>query len=216
MTSACCPKLKSTIDLRLDRTDASLRYLNDRLDRLNGKLNLISAEASPRVNTRNVVDLTGEQKQQQKTKNLDTASCLKKPKVVLRVHGDGDCLYHSILAAQRGSVLLPLAGNRLRRRLKIWMTSNRAFLVEEFGNPTFEQTLKRVSTPREWAENEEIQILSRMLKCCIVVHATHDGKRVSYVYAKGELMFDDNRSRCCNTSVIHIHNNGVHYNALIH
>ncbi len=140
-------------------------------------------------------------------------------KVLVKVEGDGDCLYHSVAAANSGYYSDPGQGKLLREDLQRFV--EKKYASKKYASNDMEPSVRamyeRIKSDA-WGENEEVQHLSEMLGICIVVHTTQHGQDVSHVYSKGMEITPDDLTPCCNpsTRVIHVSNkNGVHYDALL-
>lgn len=135
------------------------------------------------------------------------------------VSADGSCLYHAVVRAIHKDIAPLNEGLRLRADLAQYVIDHETELASEMGRSVVAETLKRVAS-NEWGENEEIAILSRMLRLCIVVHSQVYGAKVSYIYDRGQQYSgadeDGMAARDRSERVLQLVNDdGLHYDALL-
>ena len=134
---------------------------------------------------------------------------LQRPDGLIKVEGDGDCFYHAIVSAIAGEKQSEIVGKGLRQQFAKYLKT------QDMTLESVKAALTRVEG-NEWAESEEILLMSKFKGSCIVVHSSLDNG-VPQVFINGSEPYGPTVVReCCNGSntVIHLLNaNNNHYDA---
>ena len=165
-----------------------------------------------------------------------SSKCVALSKASIREHkrkvpGDGSCMFHAVQQSiEFKEPYKKERGFQLRKELLSYIERFKADVLETLDiNDADYRTLRmRVADLKEYAQNKEIQLLSKMLDICIVVHYKDSGELVEQVFSKGrELLYFKKGSGqldlekvnplCCRAkNIVHLYNEReIHFEPII-